>query len=116
MTTLTTYGAITTKNLLKDVWYSKYQNVVEMSIFGSEFCAMKTEIDMIQGLFHKLQKMCFLLAGGPISVFYNNESVVKNSMAPESTLKKYCNMEATPLMRVCFLNWVEPISHRSPQI
>jgi hypothetical protein len=25
-------------------------------------------------------------------------------------------MEATPLMRVCFLNWVEPISHRSPQI
>ena len=86
-----------------------------MSTFGSEFCAMKTKIDIVEGLFYKLQMMCFPLAA-PMSVFYNNESAVKNSMTPESTLKKYCNVAATPLVTLWFLNWIEPISHRSPQI
>jgi hypothetical protein len=35
------------------IWYSKHHNMVEMSTFGSEFCAMKTAIDMVEVL-------CFL--------------------------------------------------------
>jgi hypothetical protein len=32
------------------LWYLKHQNTVETSTFGSEYCAMKTAIDMIEGL------------------------------------------------------------------
>ena len=31
-------------------WYSKKQNSVETSTFGSEFTALKTGIEMIKGL------------------------------------------------------------------
>jgi hypothetical protein len=59
------------------MWYSKHQNMVETSTFGSEFCAMKTAIDMVEGLCYKLWMMGIPLAG-PTSVFCDNESVVKN--------------------------------------
>jgi hypothetical protein len=48
---------------------------------------MKTAIDMIEGLRYKLW-MTGIPLYGPTSVFCYNESVVKNSTAPESTLKK----------------------------
>jgi hypothetical protein len=32
------------------MWYLKHQNTVQTSTFGSEFCAMKTAMDMIEGL------------------------------------------------------------------
>jgi hypothetical protein len=69
------------------MWYSKHQNT---STFGSEFCAMKTAIDMVEGLRYKLRMMGIPLAG-PTSIFCDNESVVKNSTVPESTLKKRHN-------------------------
>jgi hypothetical protein len=72
------------------IWYSKRQNTVETSTFGSEFCAMKTAIDMIEGLRYKLRMMGIPILG-PTSVFCDNESVVKNSTTPESTLKKRHN-------------------------
>jgi hypothetical protein len=72
------------------MWYSKRQNMVETSTFGTEFCALKTAIDMIEGLRYKL-RMMGIPVNGPTSVFCDNESVVKNSMAPESMLKKCHN-------------------------
>ena len=72
------------------LWYSKRQNTVETSTFGSEFCAMKIAIDMIEGIRYKLRMMGIPLSG-PTSVFCDNQSVVKNTTAPESVLKKRHN-------------------------
>ena len=72
------------------LWYSKRQNTVETSTFGSEYCAMKTAIDMIEGLRYKLRMMGVPLVGST-AVFCDNQSVVKNSTAPESVLKKRHN-------------------------
>jgi hypothetical protein len=69
------------------LWYSKWQNTVETLTFGSEYCAMKTAIDMIEGLRYNLRMMGIPLQG-PTSVFCDNQSVVKNTMAPESVLKR----------------------------
>ena len=72
------------------VWYSKRQNTVESSTFGSEFIALKQSIDLIEGLRYKLRMM-----GIPIdattSIYCDNEAVVTSTTAPESTLKKKHN-------------------------
>jgi uncharacterized protein with PIN domain len=51
---------------------------------------MKIAIDMIEGLCYKLRMMGIPL-NGPTSVFCDNQSVVKNTTAPESVLKKRHN-------------------------
>ena len=72
------------------IWYSKRQNTVETSSFGSEFCAMKTAIELVEGLRYKLRMMGVGL-DGPTNVFCDNESVFKNATRPESALKKKHN-------------------------
>jgi len=72
------------------MWYSKQQNTVETSTFGSEFIALKTAIEMIEGLRYKL-RMMGIEVDGSTDVFCDNESVVKNSTRPESALKKKHN-------------------------
>jgi hypothetical protein len=74
-------GVILFVNKVPVFWYSKWQNTVETFTFGSEFCAMKTAIDVIEGLPYKLRMMGIPMSG-PTSVFCDNESVVKNSTAP----------------------------------
>eukprot|EP00978_Attheya_sp_CCMP212_P034406 scaffold143909_cov63-Attheya_sp.AAC.2 len=74
-------------------WYSKRQNTVESSTFGSEFVAMKTAVEMTEGLRYKL-RMLGIPIEGPVYVFCGNEGVVKNSANPESTLKKKHNAVA----------------------
>jgi hypothetical protein len=68
------------------LWYSKRQNTVESSTFGSEFVAVSA-VDMIEGLRYKLRMMGIPLDGST-SVFCDNEGMVKNTTAPESPLKK----------------------------
>ena len=68
-------------------WYSKKQNTVESSTFGAEFCAMKTALEMIEGLRYKL-RMLGIPIDGPANVFCDNEAVYKNTSIPESVLKK----------------------------
>ena len=72
------------------IWYSKRQNTVESSTFGSEFIALKQAIDLTEGLRYKLRMM-----GIPFdettTVWCDNEAVVTNTTAPESTLKKKHN-------------------------
>ena len=69
------------------IWYSKQQNTVETSTFGSEFIAARTATGMIQGLQYKLCMMCIPI-DGPTNIFCDNEAVVRNSTMPESTFKK----------------------------
>jgi hypothetical protein len=83
-------GVIIFVNRAPITWYSKRQNTVESSTFGSEFVAMKTAVDMVEGLRYKLRMMGVEIAGAT-NVFCDNESVVKNSSNPESTLKKKHN-------------------------
>jgi hypothetical protein len=60
---------------------------MESLTFGSDFVALWTAVDMIGGLRYKLWMMGIPL-DGKTSVFCDNEGVVKNTMAPESPLKK----------------------------
>ena len=62
------------------VWYSKRQSTVEASTFGSEIIAMKTAIEMIEGLRYKL-RMFGIPIDGP-------QAVTMNCSIPDSTLKK----------------------------
>jgi len=63
---------------------------VETSTFGSEYVAAKTVVEMIEGLRYKL-RMMGIPVDGPTNFFCDNESVVKSTIRPESTLKKKHN-------------------------
>ena len=80
-------GIIIMVNRAPIVWFSKRQNTVETSTFGSEFIAMRQAVELIEGLRYKLRMMGIDVVG-PTSVLCDNESVVKNATRPESTLKK----------------------------
>ena len=69
------------------MWFSKRQNTVETSTFGSEFIAMKQAVEMIEGLRYKI-RMMGIKVDGPTNLLCDNESVVKNATRPESSLKK----------------------------
>ena len=72
------------------IWYSKRQNTVETSTFGSEFVAMRIAVELIESLRYKL-RMFGIPVEGPTNVFCDNEAVTKNAIHPESTLKKKHN-------------------------
>jgi hypothetical protein len=72
------------------MWYSKRQNTVETSTFGSEFIALKTAVEMIEGLRYKLRMMGVPIDGS-CNVYCDNESVCKNVQTPESMLRKKHN-------------------------
>ena len=72
------------------IWYSKHQNTVETSTFGSEFVAMWITVELIESLWYKLQ-MFGVPIDGPINVYCDNEAVTKNAIYPESMLKKKHN-------------------------
>jgi hypothetical protein len=63
------------------LWFSKRQNTVESSTFGSEFIALKIATELIQGLRYKL-RMFGVTLDGPANVFCENKSVVINSYVP----------------------------------
>jgi hypothetical protein len=83
-------GILILVNLAPILWLSKRQNMVETSTFGSEFIALKTAVEMVEGLRYKL-RMLGVPMEGATNVVCDNESVVKNSSRPESTLKKRHN-------------------------
>lgn len=69
------------------VWFSKRQNTVESSTFGSEFIALKTAIDLVEALRYKLRMFGILLDGASI-ILCDNEAVVLNATHSESTIKR----------------------------
>jgi len=72
------------------IWYSKRQNTVESSTFGSEFVALRTARDLIVSLRFKLRMFGVPLVG-PTDVLCDNAGVVKNTSVPESVLSKRHN-------------------------
>ena len=82
------------------VWYSKRQNTVKTSTFGSEFVAMRISVELVEALRYKL-RMFGIPIEGPTNVFCEYEAVTKNTIFLESTLKKkhnsiayHCSREA----------------------
>ena len=79
-------------------WYTKKQSTVESSTFGAEFIAMKTAVEALRGLRYKLRMMGVEI-DGPTNIFGDNMSVLHNTTAPESTLKKKANAIAYHVVR-----------------
>jgi hypothetical protein len=67
--------------------FSKRQNSVETSTYGSELVAMRQAIDLVKSLRYKL-KMFGIRLSGPTDIFCDNESVFKNVSTPASVLSK----------------------------
>jgi hypothetical protein len=80
------------------IWFSKKQPSIETSSFGSEFSAMKTGTELVEGLRYKLRMMGIPI-DGPCHIRADNMSVVRNSSQPESTLKKKSNSIAFHYVR-----------------
>ena len=72
------------------IWFSKKQNTVETSTFGSEFVAARIAVELIEGLRYKL-RMLGIPLDGPANLFCDNGSVVANTTCPESSLKRKHN-------------------------
>ena len=70
------------------IWYSKRQNTVETSTFGSEFVAMRQAFEIMNALKNKLRMFGVEILDGGTKVFGDNNAVVKNCSYPESTLSK----------------------------
>jgi hypothetical protein len=83
-------GIIIFINCLPIIWFSKAQNMVETSTFGSEFTAMRIAVKLLEGLRFKL-RMIVVPLEGPVNTFCDNSSVVTNASQPSSTLKKKHN-------------------------
>ena len=65
------------------LWYSKRQDTVESSSFGSEFVvALCIATEMIEALGYKLRMFGVPLVGQRINVFCENKSVVTNASVP----------------------------------
>ncbi len=71
-------------------WSSKKQTSCKTSTFGSEFVAMKQATEYVRGLRYKLGMMG-ITVDEPTFVFGDNQSVLANTTAPASTLKKKSN-------------------------
>jgi hypothetical protein len=80
-------GVLIFVNKAPVIWFSKRQNTVETSTFGSEFVAMKIATELLIGLRYKLRMMGLPL-DGPANVFGDNQSVVTNASRSESVMKK----------------------------
>ena len=80
-------GVLIFVNKAPITWYSKKQATVEVSTFGAEFCAMRTAVEMLEAIRYKL-RMFGIPIDGPANVYCDNEAVYKNTVIPESTLKK----------------------------
>lgn len=83
-------GVLIFVNKAPIVWYSKKQNTVETSTFGSEYVALRIATELTMGLRYKLRMMGVPLEG-PANIFVDNKSVATSASVPESTLKKKHN-------------------------
>jgi hypothetical protein len=71
-------------------WYSKRQNTVESSTFGSEYVVLRTAIERIRALRYKL-RMFGIPIEGPAYVLGDNKSVIESVSRVEARLTKKHN-------------------------
>ena len=72
------------------LWYSRRQNTVETSSFGSEFVAMRIAKEMIVAIRYKL-RMFGVPVVAPANLLCDNCGVVKKTSLPSSVLSKRHN-------------------------
>ena len=80
------------------LWHSKKQGSIETSSFGSELTALKTAVELIEGLRYKIRMMGIPLEGY-CHIKVDNMSVVHNCSNPVSQLKKKSNSIAYHYIR-----------------
>jgi hypothetical protein len=80
-------GVLIYLNRAPIMWYSKAQKMVETSTFGSEFVALHFATEMVKALCFKLRMMGVPL-DGQANALVDNDTIVKNSTVPSSTLQK----------------------------
>ena len=71
-------------------WMSKKHRSIEISSFGSKFCAMKVCTEYLQGLLFKL-RMMVIGCDCPNFIYGDNQSVLSNTTMPHPMLKKKSN-------------------------
>ena len=71
-------------------WYSKRQNTVESSSFGSEYVALRIATEMVEALRYKLRTFGIPIEGAT-EILCDNKAVVTNSSIPTSVLNKRHN-------------------------
>ena len=91
-------GVIIQCGMAPILWHSKKQGSIESSSFGSELTALKTAVEMVEGLRYKLRMMGVPLEG-PCHIKVDNMSVVHNCSNPVSKLKKKSNSIAYHYIR-----------------
>ena len=86
-------GIIIFFNSAPIIWFSKRQNTVESSTFGSELIVMKQAVDMVEGLIYKLW-----MFGIPIideaRILCDNQTAVKSGSNSDTHLQKKHNFIA----------------------
>jgi len=92
-------GIVIFLNLAPIVWYSKKQNTMETSTFGSKFVALKVATEILCGLRYKLRMMGIPIVGPSYIHCDNNLVVLVTSTGPASTLKKKSNFIAYHAVR-----------------
>jgi hypothetical protein len=83
-------GFVVFLNCAPIYWSSKKQTSCKTSTFGSGFVAMKQATEYACGLSYKL-RMMGMTVNKPTFVFEDDQSVLANTTAPASTLKKKSN-------------------------
>ena len=73
------------------IWFTKQQNTVESSSFGSEFGAIGIAVEHVKALRYKLRIFGVRIVE-PARVHCDNQGVVKNTSFPTSTLSKKHNV------------------------
>jgi hypothetical protein len=101
-------GFIIFVNKAPIIWFSKKQNTIESSTFGSEFNALRIAVEHIEALRYKL-RMFGVPIQEPAAVFCDNQSVVTNSTIPHSTLSKKHNS-------ICYHKVREAVASRTIKI
>ena len=85
---------------------------VEASTFGSESIALRQAIEVIEALRYKLYMMGVPIEGAT-KIYCDNESVVKSTTHPESTLKKkhvainYHRCREAQAAGHCIMTWID---------
>ena len=83
-------GALLFLNNTPIKWYSKRQNTVETSTYGSEMVAARIATELIMEMRYKLRMLGVPILGST-ALYGDNQSVVLNTTVPSSVLKKKSN-------------------------
>lgn len=91
-------------------WYSKRQNTVESSSYGSELVSARIATEQVIEMRYKLMMMDVPIKGSAM-VFGDNKSVIVSTSLPSSTLKKKHNAVAYHKVRECVACGIADLIH-----